>query len=89
MLGERATYFEKEGIENIDHDFIKPFLAKITGTAAATYICGKYIPTLTEKSDEQMANLAVLLTQEQLEVVYSGYKHIIIRGGFWCDKLQC
>ena len=83
---ERATYFEKEYMKNVNHGFIKTFLATMTGTVAATLVYGKYIPTLTDKSDEQMANVAVLLTQEQLEIVYSEYRHIIIRGGFGCGK---
>ena len=83
---ERGTYFEIESLENIDRDFIKSFLAKITGTVAATFIYGKYIPTMTDKSDEQMTNLAVLLTREQMKILHSQHKHIIIRGGFGCGK---
>ena len=48
---ERATYFEKERKGNIDHGFIKTFLAKITGTAAATLIYGEYIPTFDSTSN--------------------------------------
>ena len=83
---ERATHFEIESLENINPDFIKSFLAKITGTVAATFIYGDFIPTMTDKPDEQIANLAVLLTREQMEIVYSQDKHIIIRGGFGCGK---
>ena len=83
---ERATYFEIENLENINRDFIKSFLAKITGTVAATFIYGKYIPTMTDRSDEQMGNLAVLLTREQMKILHSQHKHIIIRGGFGCGK---
>ena len=82
----RTMYFEKESVKRITPDFIKQFLAKITGTVAATFIYGKYIPTLTDKSDEKMENLTVLLTREQMEVVYSQDKHIIIKGGFGCGK---
>ena len=83
---ERATYYEKREVRNNNPDFIRGFVAKITGTVAATFIYDKYIPTLTDKPDEQMANLAVLLTREQMEIVYSQDKHIIIRGGFGCGK---
>ena len=83
---ERATYFEIENLENINPDFIKRFLAKITGTAASTFLFGKYIPTLTDKPDEQMENLTVLLTREQMEIVNSQHNHIIVRGGFGCGK---
>ena len=82
----KSTHFEKETVENINLDLINSFLAKITGTVASTFIYGKYVPTLTEKSDEQMENLAVLLTREQMEIVYSQHKHIIVRGGFGCGK---
>ena len=83
---ERATHFEKESLEHINPDFIKSFLAKMTGTVAATFIYGEFIPTMTDKPDELIANLAVLLTREQMEIVYSQDKHIIIRGGFGCGK---
>ena len=83
---ERETYFEKVSIKDINPDFIKSFSAKITGTVAATFIYGKHIPTLTDKYDEQMIKLAVLLTREQMDIVYSQDKHIIIKGGFGCGK---
>ena len=83
---ERETYFEKVSIKDINPDFIKSFSAKITGTVAATFIYGKHIPTLTDKYDEQMTNVAVLLTREQMDIVYSQDKHIIIKGGFGCGK---
>ena len=83
---EREIYFEKVSLKSITPDFIKNFSAKITGTMAATFIYGRYIPTLTDKSDEQMTNVTVLLTREQMEIVYSQDKHIIIRGGFGCGK---
>ena len=83
---ERETYFGKMSVKNISPDFIKNFLAKITGTVAATFIYGEHVPTLTDKSDEQMANVMVLLTREQMDIVYSQVKHIIIKGGFGCGK---
>ena len=72
-------YFQKESAKNINPDFIKNFLAKVTGTVAATFIFGEYMPTLRDKSDEKMANLTVLLTREQMEIFYSQDKHIIIK----------
>ena len=83
---ERATHYQKENVENINPDFIKSFLAAITGTIAATFIYGKFLPTLTDKSDEQITNLKVLLTKEQMEIIYSEHRHIIIKGGFGCGK---
>ena len=83
---EKTTYFGKESLDHINHDFIKIFLAKITGTVAATLIFGEYIPTMTGKCDEQMKNVAVLLTRQQMEILYSKHKHIIIKGGFGCGK---
>ena len=65
---EKATYFEKETVENINSGFINSFLAKVSGAVAAAFIYGKYIPTMTYKSDEQIENLAVLLTREQMEL---------------------
>ena len=82
----RTNYFEIENLEDINLNFVKIFLAKVTGTAAATFIYGKYIPTMTDKPNEQMENLAVLLTREQMEIVYSQHNHIIVRGGFGCGK---
>ena len=84
--GKREEHFEKVSWKNIAPDFIKKFSAKITGSVAATFIYGKYVLTLTDKSDEQMVHVAVLPTPEQMEIVYSQDKHIIIRGGFGCGK---
>ena len=83
---ERETYFEKVNLKNISPISIKNFLAKITGTVAATFVYGKYVPTLTDKYEEQMENVTVLLTRKQMEIMYSQDKHIIIRGGFGCGK---
>ena len=83
---ERATYYEQDSVKVINPDCIKNFLAKITGTVASTFIYGKYIPTLTDKSDEKITNLTVLLTPEQMDIVNSKNKHIIVRGGFGCGK---
>ena len=83
---ERETYFEIESMENINCNFIKSFLAKITGIVAATFIFDKYIPAMTDRSDDQMTNLAVLLTRKQMKILYSQDKHIIIKGGFGCGK---
>ena len=82
----RTMYFEEGSVEEINLDFTKRFCAKITGTVAATLIHDKYIPSLTDNSDEKMESLTVLLTREQMEIVYSQDKHIIIRGGFGCGK---
>ena len=82
----RAVYFEKESVENKDADFIKFFLAKITGTVAATFIYGEYMPTLTVSPNEKMENLSVLLTRQQMEILYSQHKHMIIKSGFGCGK---
>ena len=82
----KATYFGKESAENINASFIKFFLAKITGAVAATFIYGEYMPTMTENSSEKMENLSVLLTRQQMEILYSQHKHMIIKGGFGCGK---
>ena len=82
----KATYFETESVENINANFIKVFVAKITGAVAATFIYGKYMPTLTVNSYEKMENLSVLLTRQQMEILYSQHKHVIIKGGFGCGK---
>ena len=83
---EKTTYFGKESVGHIKNDFIKIFLAKISGTVAATFIYGKSIPTLTDNCSQQMINVAVLLTREQMEILYSKHKHIIIKGGFGSGK---
>ena len=83
---EKTTYFGKESVDHIKTDFIKIFLAKISGTVAATFIYGKSIPTLTDNCSQQMINVAVLLTREQMEILYSKHKHIIIKGGFGSGK---
>ena len=83
---DKATHFENETAGNINPEFINSFLAKITGIVAATLIYGKYMPTMTDRPDQQMENLVVLLTREQMEIVYSHHNHIIIRGGFGCGK---
>ena len=82
----KATYFETESVENINANFIKFFVAKITGAVAATFIYGEYMPTLTVNSYEKMKNLSVLLTRQQMEILYSQHKYVIVKGGFGCGK---
>ena len=82
----KATYFEKETVQNITVSFIKLFLAKITGTVAAAFIYGEYVPTLTVSSEEKMQNLSVLLTRQQMDILYSQHKYMIIKSGFGCGK---
>ena len=84
--GNRATYFETESVENMNVSFIKYFVAKITGAVAATFIYGEYMPTMTVNFNAKMENLSVLLTRQQLEILYSQHKHVIIKGGFGCGK---
>ena len=82
----KLRILQKESVDHINADFIKIFLAKITGSVAATFIYGKSIPTITDKRDEQMASVVVLLTREQMEILYSKHKHIINKGGFGYGK---
>ena len=82
----RVVYFEKESAENIYGDFIKIFLAKITGAVAATFIYGEYMPAMAVRPNEKMENLSVLLTRQQMEILYSQHKHMIIKSGFGCGK---
>ena len=82
----KATYFEKESVLRINADFIKSFLAKITGAVAATFIYGEYMPTMTVSPNTKIENLSVLLTRQQMEILYSQHKHMIIKGGFGCGK---
>ena len=85
-MNKRENYFEKKRVGTVNVDFIKTFLAKITGTVTATFIYRKIIPTMTDDCSEQMENLAVLMTRKQMEILYSQHKHIIVRGGFGCGK---
>ena len=82
----KVTYFGKEEVQNINADFIKFFLAKITGTVAATFIYGQCMPTMTKNPNHKMETLSVLLTRQQMEILYSQHKHMIIKSGFGCGK---
>ena len=82
----KASYFEIGTIEKINTNFVKSFSAKITGTMAATFIYGKYVPTMTKNPVKRMISSKVLLTRKQMEIFNSQDKHMIIRGGFGCGK---
>ena len=82
----KAAHFEVGTVEEINADFAKSFSGKITGALAATFIYGKYVPVMTENLDKRMISSKVLLTQKQMNIFYSQYKHMIIRGGFGCGK---
>ena len=82
----RAMYFEKESMENINARFINFFLAKITGAVAATFIYGEYMPAMAVRPNEKMENFSVLLTRQQMGILYSQHKHLIVKGGFGCGK---
>ena len=61
-------------------------MAKIAGAVAATFIYDKYMPTMTVNSNEKIENLSVLLTRQQMEILYSQHNHMIIKGNFECGK---
>ena len=66
----KSTYFEKERLENVNANFINFFLAKITVAVAATFLYGEYMLTMTVNSNEKMENLSLLLTRQQIEILY-------------------
>ena len=80
--------FETEYKGRIDKVLSKTFSAKLVGVLGATLLHPNYIPIFTKKEDvhQHMEHLAVLLTPEQLNVYYSEYKHVIVKGGFGCGK---
>ena len=87
-----SRWKNKDGILQVKSEvkpnkgFSKDFLAKATSLMAATCIYHECIPKLTNNSRRQMESLAVLLTREQMEILYSKEKHVIIKGGFGCGK---
>lgn len=82
----KAAHFEIGTVKEINADFVKSFSGKITGAMAATFIYGKYVSIVTENLDKRMINSKVLLTRKPMNIFYSQYKHMIIRGGFGCGK---
>ena len=41
---------------------------------------------MTVNSNEKIENLSVLLTRQQMEILYSQHNHMIIKGNFECGK---
>ena len=82
----KKKYFQTKPEGKFKKDFNNYFLAKATSLMAATYIYYDCIPKFTSRTCEEMNNLAVLLTREQLEIFYSQDKHMIVKGGFGCGK---
>ena len=82
----KTEYFQNESEGKTKKKFSKDFLAKATSLMAATYIYHDCIPKFTSKACKEMDNLAVLLTREQMKILYSQDKHITVKGGFGCGK---
>ena len=82
----KKKYFQTKTEGKFKKDFSNYFLAKATSLMAATHIYYDCIPKFTSRTCEEMNNLAVLLTREQLEIFYSQDKHMIVKGGFGCGK---
>ena len=84
----KKKYFQTKPEGKFKKDFSNDFLVKATSLMAATYIKKPHdcIPKFTSRTCEEMNNLAVLLTREQLEIFYSQDKHMIVKGGYGCGK---
>ena len=82
----KKKYFQTKTEGKFKKDFVNDFLVKATSLMAATYIYYNCIPKFTSRTCEEMNNLAVLLTREQLEIFYSQDKHMIVKGGFGYGK---
>ena len=84
LWGKRYFQIRSEG--RVKKDFRKEFLAKSISLMAVTYIYRNFIRKFTSKTFEEMESLAVLLTREQMEIVYTQNKHMIVKGRFGCGK---
>ena len=82
----KKKYFQIKSEGKFKKEFNNGFLVKATSLMAATYIYYDCIPKFTSRTCEEMDNLAVLLTREQMEIFYSQDKHMIVKGGFGCGK---
>ena len=80
--------FETECKEEINETYSKKFSAALLGFFAATLVYPNYIPAFIDEQNDhqQIQQLEVLLTPEQMDIYYSQDKHMIIKGGFGCGK---
>ena len=81
----KAYYFEIKNTEEVNEVFSICFPAKIIGFMAATQNY-HFIPTFTKDSYDQMEEASLLLTREQINILDSQSKHLIIKGSFGTGK---
>ena len=83
---EKENYFETEFKEQISETLSKKLSAKVTGVLATAFLYPNYIPKFMDEQNpqKQMEHVTVLLTPAQMDVYYSQYKHMVIKGGFGC-----
>ena len=91
-LDKKECHFETDyNPANEKNDFSNDFSAKILGFLASFQFSKEYhfhwtLPSLSENPVTQMAETTILLTFEQLKIVNSPNKHLMIQGCYGSGK---
>ena len=85
LWDNRVSYYKVKNTDKFDNDKAEAFSAKLIGFLAAAQFFDN-LPTFTEDTNEQMEHVLVMLTPEQKAILYSGEKHLIIKGPYGCGK---
>ena len=81
---ERERWFSIEDISHISRDSFLLFVSKLLTFLASTKC--PYLPNLTDDPASQIKQTLLLLTPEQLHILHSPKKHLIIMGDYGVGK---
>ena len=81
----QINHYKVKNTDEPDQDKVESFSAKFIGLVAAAQFFDK-LPTFTKDPTEQMDHALLILTPEQKDILYSGEKHLIIKGPYGCGK---
>ena len=82
---QKSVDFDIKFTDYFEESKINEILAKIVSCMGATKVHGS-LPAFTTEEEKQMEEALLLLTPEQIHILYSEEKHIIVNGPYGSGK---